>query len=110
MFDILQYLVDQKSNAGSSPKHKHGYLSENELSALLVNFNEQIIPVPKISKEEFRNILNQRIKRFDPAISDNSMLSTESNIKYHLINAVCSPSIINQIKTDFLMKMNKKTS
>ncbi|XP_055847956.1 HSPB1-associated protein 1 homolog [Episyrphus balteatus] len=106
LFDILQILVKNKSTEDQTDeKYSYQYLSEKEVNKLIEKCHNDVSVLPLLSPEKFDSILRDRTKRY----VDMEPLHKADIHSMHeaLLNAICHPNMINNIKEEFLRNIEK---
>lgn len=83
--------------------YDYNYLSEIEVNKLLKNF-ENSVKVPLLSHEEFEKYLKANSQRFCENLPCDDKELSSDGIEDMLINSICSPLIIQAIKTEFFKR------
>ncbi|XP_039965847.1 HSPB1-associated protein 1 [Bactrocera tryoni] len=114
IFEILEYLYNNLKTDRSAPKsrklsvtrHPYQYLSEQETEKLTQDLPKGMIErVSPMQSNDYEILLKQNAKRFSATQTNNVQESNPlGNIKRALINSVCAPSVIEQIKMEFFKR------
>ena len=80
-------------------QYPYQYLTNEEVEKLIKNLSIPITYVEKISTDAFHERMKTNAERFEAQISDEK--DELLNIKIMLINSICNPAIIQQVKDSF---------
>ncbi|XP_018799136.1 PREDICTED: HSPB1-associated protein 1 [Bactrocera latifrons] len=114
IFEILEYLYKNLKTDCSAPKsrklsatpHPYQYLSEQEAEKLIQDLPEGMIErVSPMQSNDYEILLKQNAKRFSATQTNDAQNSNPlCNVKRALLNSVCAPSVIEQIKMEFFRR------
>lgn len=111
IFTILEYLCKNLKTDCSTPKsrrlnvtrHPYQYINEQETQKLIQDMPAGMIEcVSPMQRNDYEILLKQNAKRFNATQTNNA--NPLCDIKRALINSVCAPSVIEQIKKGFFKR------
>lgn len=114
IFEILKYLYENSKPDCPKPKSRrlnvsrcpYQYLDEKECHDLISELPKGMVEcLPLMPKEEYDALLKQNSQRFKSVKEKTAVPYILSQIKKALINSVCDPLVIENIKNEFLKRV-----
>lgn len=107
LFQILHILVNEKlCHEQIKEKHSYEYLTEEDVNEIIEKSVDNVTVLQQLSPNEFDKLILEKTKRYvdmePPDINDIHPMHEA------LLNAICHPNVIKNIKDEFLKQHLKK--